>query len=62
MTTKLQDLQYRAIETINRMVECDESSFEDRCRAIELVRKHLEERAKQCGGSIALADLIGEMI
>ena len=43
----------------NAMVECDDALFEDRHDSIDLVRKHLEERARQMGGSIALEDLIG---
>ena len=61
MATKLQDRYWQAIEAINRLVECDECSHEDRWRAIEDCRKHIDERARQTGGSIALADLIGEM-
>lgn len=57
--TKLQDCTWRAIEAVNKLVECDEASFDERHEAIEHVRKHMEERARQTGGSIALEDLIG---
>lgn len=57
--TKLQDCTWRCIEACNALVECAEEFEGDRHRAIEHVKKHLEERARQCGGSIAIEDLIG---
>ena len=47
VVTQLQNLQYEAIDTINRMVECKGASWADRFRSIELVRAHLEARAQQ---------------
>lgn len=58
--TKLQDCTWRCIDAVNKLVECDEASFEDRHNAIEHVKKHIEERARQTGGSIALEDLLGD--
>lgn len=60
MATKLQDLTWQVIETINKMVECDDESMEERHRAIQHVQKHVEERARQTGGSIAVEELLGE--
>ena len=57
--TKLQDCVWQALEAVNKVVECDEASLDERHEAIEHVRKHIEERARQTGGSIALEDLIG---
>lgn len=58
--TVLQDLQHRAAEAIDAIVECDES-FEARHLVIEYVRKHLETRAEQCKprDGIAFEDLLG---
>lgn len=58
--TKLEDCQFRCIDAVNKLVEC-EGDLDDRHRAIERVRKHLEARAEQTGGSIALEDLLGGM-
>lgn len=59
MATRLQTLQYKAIEALNAVVECKDVSFADRCNALELVLAHLQARIEQtqpvkaktfCGG------------
>lgn len=57
--TKLQDCTWRAIEAVNQLVVCEEETGESRVEAIEHVKKHIEERARQAGGSIAIEDLLG---
>lgn len=47
LATKLQDAQYKAIEAVNAIVECNDAEWQDRHAAIERVRLHLEARAEQ---------------
>lgn len=44
--TPLQDAQWRAIEAVNALVECD-ASWEDRYDAIDHVLAHLQARLEQ---------------
>lgn len=47
MATRLQTLQYKAIEALNAVVECKDVSFQDRCSALKLVLAHLQARIEQ---------------
>lgn len=43
----LNALAWAACDTVNRIVECDGASWQDRHEAIQRVREHLEARAGQ---------------
>jgi len=47
MATRLQELQYNAIEALNAIVECRGVSFDDRRHALELALAHLQARIEQ---------------